>query len=53
LNWAQATASTPTSAARRFPAFHPWDRNFLLLYVLLIWSGIAIGKPIALGLIGR
>jgi hypothetical protein len=43
------TASTLTDAAARaaprkpFPPAHPWDRNFFLLWVALIWFGIAIG----------
>jgi hypothetical protein len=43
------TASTLSQGARRtapgkpFPPNHPWDRNFFLLWVGLIWFGIAIG----------
>ena len=40
------TASTLSQAAPRtapgrpFPPNHPWDRNFFLLWVGLIWLGI-------------
>ena len=43
------TASTLTDAAARtaprrpFPPAHPWDRNFFLLWVGLIWFGIGLG----------
>ena len=30
-------------APRRFAPYHRWDRNFFLLYVALIWFGIAMG----------
>ena len=52
-------SSTPTSSAivvlemgsvsmsdmapARFQNYHPWDRNFFLLYVALIWLGICAG----------
>jgi hypothetical protein len=33
----QATPPAP------FPAQHPWDRNFFLLWIGLIWFGVAMG----------
>jgi hypothetical protein len=36
-----AIATTPTS--RSFPLRHPWDHNFFLIYVALIWVGILAG----------
>jgi hypothetical protein len=35
----------PKGAAPRapFPARHPWDRNFFLLWIGLIWFGVAMG----------
>jgi hypothetical protein len=44
------TASSSGQSSRRlapsgnpFPANHPWDRNFFLLYVGLAWFGILMG----------
>jgi hypothetical protein len=36
---------TPKRAAppKPFPAQHPWDRNFFLTWIALIWFGIAMG----------
>lgn len=31
------------AAAPGFPRDHPWDRNFFLLWVALIWLGIGLG----------
>jgi hypothetical protein len=38
------TASKPVAAERRaFALRHPWDRNFFLVYVLLIWAAVLGG----------
>jgi hypothetical protein len=40
------TQDAPGSARRRaggFPPNHPWDRNFFLVYVALIWLGVLSG----------
>jgi hypothetical protein len=43
MNSHDAIAPLSAPVARRFNPHHPWDRNFILLYVLLIWFGIAMG----------
>lgn len=43
MNSHDAVAPLSAPLVRRFNAHHPWDRNFILIYVLLIWFGIAMG----------
>jgi hypothetical protein len=43
VNSLEAVAPLPTAQPRRFEPQHRWDRNFILLYVLLIWLGIVMG----------
>jgi hypothetical protein len=43
VNSQDAVAPLSTPLPRRFNSHHPWDRNFILIYVLLIWFGIAMG----------
>ena len=44
---ASSLAQGPSGVTRRggsgFPANHPWDRNFFLLWAGLIWLGIVMG----------
>jgi uncharacterized membrane protein YozB (DUF420 family) len=39
------TAVTDAAASRpaRFAPYHRWDRNFFLIYVVLIWFGVIMG----------
>lgn len=43
MNPQEAVAPLSTPLPRRFEPHHPWDRNFILIYVLLIWVGIVMG----------
>lgn len=43
MNVAEANVRLPSRAAGRFAPYHEWDRNFFLLWVLLIWLGIIVG----------
>jgi hypothetical protein len=43
VNQAEASLRLAMPAPRRFAPYHRWDRNFFLLYVALIWFGIAMG----------
>jgi len=36
-------APRPAMSPTPFPAQHPWDRNFFLLWIALIWFGVAMG----------
>lgn len=38
-----ATLPAPRLPKRPFASYHPWDRNFFLLYVVLIWAAILGG----------
>lgn len=39
-----STLTAPSAAPTRpFPPNHPWDRNFFLTWVALIWLGIGLG----------
>src|ERR1700761_1770669 len=38
-----ASAPRQSPASQRFARHHPWDRNFFLVYVVLIWVGILSG----------
>jgi hypothetical protein len=43
MSWAAEHSILAAGAPRGFAPYHPWDRNFFLLYVLLIWLGILMG----------
>jgi hypothetical protein len=43
VNPHEAVVPLPSALPRRFEPHHPGDRNFILVYVLLIWLGIAMG----------
>lgn len=43
MSWAEASTPLPAAAPERFELWHRWDRNFFLLYVVLIWCGIIMG----------
>lgn len=36
-------AALPPRARRRFIAFHKWDRNFFMVFVLVCWLGVVMG----------
>src|SRR5947209_7473832 len=36
-------AGLPARGRRRFIAFHKWDRNFFLIFVLVCWLGVVMG----------
>jgi uncharacterized membrane protein len=36
-------AGVPPPARRRFIAFHKWDRNFFLIFLLACWLGVIMG----------
>ena len=38
-----AQGAPRTRTQRPFPQNHPWDRNFFLLWVALIWFGVGLG----------
>ena len=38
-----AALPAPRLPKRPFASYHPWDRNFFLLYVVLIWAAILGG----------
>ncbi|HEY2659996.1 MAG TPA: hypothetical protein VGI79_09765 [Caulobacteraceae bacterium] len=40
---AEQSSRSPVPTKAPFPIRHPWDRNFFLLYIGLIWLGILLG----------
>jgi len=43
MNATEASLGFPKRATGRFAPYHRWDCNFFLLWVALIWLGIAMG----------